>query len=64
MLAMARKWLGFGGGTSKDGSKSYVKGKPSKETERVRKAYFEYKKKHPTTEKVSGLQRRMQSGGA
>jgi hypothetical protein len=62
MRAMARKLLGLG--SSKGGSKNYVKGKPSKDTEGVRKAYFAFKKKHPSTDKVSGLQRRMQSGGA
>lgn len=64
MLSMARRMLGLGGGSSKDGTKNYVKGKPSKDTEAVRKEFFAYKKKHPTTEKPSGLQKRMQSGGA
>lgn len=65
MLAMARKLLGLGGGSSKDGSKRYAKGKPSKEAERAREAYFAHKKKHPTgSERLTGLQRRMQSGGA
>jgi hypothetical protein len=65
MRAMAKKILGrLGGGSSKDGTKRYVKGKPSKEAASTREAFFAYKKKHPRPETLTGVQRRMQSGGA
>lgn len=65
MLGMTKRFLGLGGGSSKDGTKSYVKGKPSKEGSAAREAFFAFKKKHPAPpEKPTGIQRRMQSGGA
>ena len=51
--------------TALDKLPPYVKGKPSKESAAARDAFFAYKKKHPAPpEKLTGIQRRMQSGGA
>jgi len=55
----------LGRGSSKGGgSRSYVKGTPSKEGEAVRSAFFRFKKKRAGKSSLTPLQRRMQSGGA